>query len=841
MIKIRPRKGNFDMYKKSTYEKGEQSSEDLENAQTKLKFINALYRGALNLNWLTAREKDLDRLIQKGCDSLISGFGYPNVWIALSDDQNRIGPIFNAGFNEDFAPMAAYLREGKAPPCWSHVLKGRGTRRVHNRSSECGDCPLALAYGDTGAMAAGLEHNGEFYGLIAVSSPSVFVEDEDNLRIFSEIAEGISYAVYRIHLREERELQRAKLLETEAMLASIFKCVPTGIGVTQGKVFRHANDTLCEMVGYSQEELLGKSERMIYPDDKTFDSAQREKCRQIGEQKTATIETRWRRKDGKIIEVLLTVSPFETYSRSGDTIFTALDITETKELEADRRRLERAIDQAFDMVVITDAAGTIRYVNPAFEKGTGYSREEALGMDIRILESGEQQDEPFYRRVWQVIASGKTWQGRLVTRKKDGTVFTEQAIITPIFSESGDLVNYIAIRRDISDQIRIEGQLQHAAKMEAIGTLTGGITHDFNNLLQVIYGYVQILLMEKEPDDPDLKHLKAIEKATRGASDLIQQLLAFSRKLETQKRPLNLNQKVRETVKLLRKTIPRMIDISVNTADNLEMINADPVQMEQILLNLAVNARDAMPGGGKLLIETENVTLEGECVITHFEPVTGRYVLLSVSDTGHGMDKDTLEHIFEPFYTTKEVGKGTGLGLSMVYGIVKDHGGHIICDSKPGEGTIFRLYFPVLRSAGPVEGMENEEDMDIPGGNETILLVDDDNMIRDFERGTLVKYGYNVLEADSGEQALEVYRKRKEDISLIILDLNMPGMGGIRCFDELLRMDPAVKVLISTGYSIDGREREKLMARAVEFIEKPFGFKQMLKRVREILDQPNGT
>ncbi|OQX65083.1 MAG: hypothetical protein B5M55_04770 [Desulfococcus sp. 4484_242] len=625
------------------------------------------------------------------------------------------------------------------------------------------------------------------------------------------------------------------------MLASIFKCVPTGIGVTQGKVFRHANDTLCEMVGYSQEELLGKSERMIYPDDKTFDSAQREKCRQIGEQKTATIETRWRRKDGKIIEVLLTVSPFETYSRSGDTIFTALDITETKELEADRRRLERAIDQAFDMVVITDAAGTIRYVNPAFEKGTGYSREEALGMDIRILESGEQQDEPFYRRVWQVIASGKTWQGRLVTRKKDGTVFTEQAIITPIFSESGDLVNYIAIRRDISDQIRIEGQLQHAAKMEAIGTLTGGITHDFNNLLQVIYGYVQILLMEKEPDDPDLKHLKAIEKATRGASDLIQQLLAFSRKLETQKRPLNLNQKVRETVKLLRKTIPRMIDISVNTADNLEMINADPVQMEQILLNLAVNARDAMPGGGKLLIETENVTLEGECVITHFEPVTGRYVLLSVSDTGHGMDKDTLEHIFEPFYTTKEVGKGTGLGLSMVYGIVKDHGGHIICDSKPGEGTIFRLYFPVLRSAGPVEGMENEEDMDIPGGNETILLVDDDNMIRDFERGTLVKYGYNVLEADSGEQALEVYRKRKEDISLIILDLNMPGMGGIRCFDELLRMDPAVKVLISTGYSIDGREREKLMARAVEFIEKPFGFKQMLKRVREILDQPNGA
>lgn len=205
------------------------------------------------------------------------------------------------------------------------------------------------------------------------------------------------------------------------------------------------------------------------------------------------------------------------------------------------------------------------------------------------------------------------------------------------------------------------------------------------------------------------------------------------------------------------------------------------------------------------------------------------------------MDKDTLEHIFEPFYTTKEVGKGTGLGLSMVYGIVKDHGGHIICDSKPGEGTTFRLYFPVLRSAGPVEGIENEEDMDIPGGNETILLVDDDNMIRDFESGTLVKYGYNVLEADSGEQALEVYRKRKEDISLIILDLNMPGMGGIRCFDELLRMDPAVKVLISTGYSIDGREREKLMARAVEFIEKPFGFKQMLKRLREILDQPNGT
>ncbi|MBW1678157.1 MAG: PAS domain S-box protein [Deltaproteobacteria bacterium] len=600
------------MDKKPSYEGLEQNVKELEKAQNKLKFINALHKGALNLSRITTREKDLDRLIQKVCDNLISSAGYASAWVALSDDQDRIGATFNAGFNGDFAPMEEYLREGKMTPCWSHALEGHGLRVVHNPPSECGGCPLAPAYKGMGALVARLGHNGEFYGLIVVSSRSIFLGDEESREIFFQIARYISNIVYTVHLKQEREQQEARLQQKEAMLRSIFRSAPAGIGVTQDKVFKQANDRLCEMVGYSQEELLGKSNKMIYPDDKTFDSAEREKYRQMEEQKTATIETRWRRKDGKIIEVSLNASPFETDGLSGDVIFTALDVTEANRLEADRRRLERAIDQAFDMVIITDAEGpTIQYVNPAFEKTTGFSFEKIAGENPRILKSGE-QDESFYRQLWETLTSGENWQGRFVNRRKDGSLYTVEASISPIFSKSGDITNYIAVQRDISNQLAVEAQLQRAHKMESIGLLVGGIAHDFNNLLQAIYGYTQILLMEKEPDDPDLNHLTGIEKATKGAVDLIQQLLTFGRKVESKRRPVHLNQEIRQAAKLLRRVIPKMIDIEFNLADGLKTINADPVQMEQILMNLSVNARDAMPGGGKMVIETKNVAMDEE-------------------------------------------------------------------------------------------------------------------------------------------------------------------------------------------------------------------------------------
>jgi len=316
---------------------------------------------------------------------------------------------------------------------------------------------------------------------------------------------------------------------------------------------------------------------------------------------------------------------------------------------------------------------------------------------------------------------------------------------------------------------------------------------------------------------------------------LTQQLLTFSRKVESQLRPVDLNQEIIQVEKLLKRTIPKMIDIELNLNDTLKIINADPTQMEQVMMNLAVNARDAMPDGGKLIIGTDNLVLNEEFCRINIGAVPGTYVMLAVSDTGHGMDRETLEHIFEPFYTTKEIGKGTGLGLAMVYGIVKNHSGYITCNSEAGSGTTFKIYLPIIEEATDEELGDEPEAMP-EGGTETILLVDDESYIRDLGKKMLTRFGYTVLTAVDGESALALYREKRTHISLVILDLSMPGMGGERCLEELLRTDPGAKVIIASGYAVDEPKAKVMKARAYGFVGKPYDMKKLLEVIREVID-----
>jgi CheY-like chemotaxis protein len=372
--------------------------------------------------------------------------------------------------------------------------------------------------------------------------------------------------------------------------------------------------------------------------------------------------------------------------------------------------------------------------------------------------------------------------------------------------------------------------------MEAVGVLAGGIAHDFNNILQAILGYTQILLINKPENDPDISKLREIEKSAKRASELIQQLLTFSRKVETKPRPIDLNKQVRDVEKLLERVIPRMIQIELILAEDLKPINAEPAQIEQIIMNLAVNARDAMPDGGKLIIETSNVVLDEDYCRTHAGAKPGEYVMLSISDTGSGMEKDILEHIFEPFYTTKDTGKGTGLGLAMVYGIVKSHNGYIMCYSEPGRGTTFKIYFPAITD----EYIEQEPLIfpeDLFWGTETILLVDDEESIRNLGKQMLERFGYKVLLASNGEEAIEIYRTRMDQISLIILDLIMPGMSGDRCLKELLKINPQIKVIISSGYSPNHSVSKDIEKEAKGFINKPYDLKNLLSAVKEALSR----
>jgi signal transduction histidine kinase/CheY-like chemotaxis protein len=391
--------------------------------------------------------------------------------------------------------------------------------------------------------------------------------------------------------------------------------------------------------------------------------------------------------------------------------------------------------------------------------------------------------------------------------------------------------------QDITATRELEAQLLQAQKMESVGTLAGGIAHDFNNIMQAISGYTQLLLWDRTPDDPDYDNLRAIEQAAERASKLTRQLLTFSRKVPSALKPVNLNGEIENVTKILAHSIPKMIRIEQHLAGDLCMVNADRSQIEQVLMNLGINASNAMPEGGQLVFETRNIYLQRDDLLAqHLEGGDGAYVLLSVSDSGHGMDAETRGRIFEPFFTTRGIGQGSGLGLAMVYGIIKNHGGHIACTSEPGQGACFTIYLPAITDRRVAMAESTAAQKGLPSGTETILVVDDEAAILDLAERLLGRFGYQVLRAENGEQALVVMARREEPVDLVILDLNMPGMGGHNCLEAMRTDYPQVPVLVASGYSPNGSERDALAAGAAGFIGKPYQLKEMLRVVRSVID-----
>lgn len=507
---------------------------------------------------------------------------------------------------------------------------------------------------------------------------------------------------------------------------------------------------------------------------------------------------------------------------------------ERRKSNEDLQRLFTAVEQAGETVMITDQAARILYVNPAFEKTTGYSSDEVVGKTPSIVKSGK-HDRALYDDLWATVRGGEVWRGQFTNRKKDGTLYEETVTISPIKDKAGRTGNFVMVGRDVTAETTLQKQLLQAQKMEAVGTLAGGIAHDFNNLLQAILGYTDLLLMNKPPEDPDRKKLEVVQRAARDGADLVSRILTFSRKAETKIRPIDLNQEIHRIEKLLRRTLPKMIRIDMKLAKDLRIIDADPAHIEQVLLNLGGNAQHAMPDGGQLLIETRNVSLRDQYLRSQIGAKPGHYVLLSVSDTGLGMESKVLDRVFEPFFTTKKDGEGTGLGLSMVHGIVSQHGGYIKCYSEYGKGTSFKIYLPVSASERSSSLAMTRE---MPAfGTETVLLVEDDDRIREMTRQMIEMGGYQVITARSGEEAFETYTRHGETISLVILDLIMPGIGGQRCLEQLLGFDPNVRVLLASGYSSNGLTAYDKEAGARGFITKPYDAKDILGAIRKVLDE----
>jgi two-component system cell cycle sensor histidine kinase/response regulator CckA len=480
-----------------------------------------------------------------------------------------------------------------------------------------------------------------------------------------------------------------------------------------------------------------------------------------------------------------------------------------------------------DAIYITTLSGTIIEFNPAGVELFGYSRDEIIGSDIIRIYHDPLDREKFQETIRE---KGFVRDYQIKFKKKNKTRIDCLITTTLWFSDNGDVLGYQGIIRDITDQKRMFTQLQQMQKMEAIGTLAGGIAHNFNNLLMTIQGNTSLMLMKTDPEHPHYKKLRTIEQHIQHGSDLSRQLLGFARGGQHESKVINLNAIARMSSKIFA-TTKKELTVHYNLAENLLPINADPGQIEQTILNLLVNASQAMPDGGDIFIQTDNVYLD-EFQIAPYQEIAGQYAKIAITDTGIGMDENIMGKIFEPFFTTKDYGQGTGLGLSSAYGIVKNHRGYITVYSEPGKGTTFVVYLPVSDEL-PVE--ESKAVAPLLRGNETILIIDDETMLTETGETMLHELGYEVLTANDGKTGIEIYTGHPQEIDLVILDMIMPKMSGNATFEHLKTIDPEVKVLISSGYGINGQASGLLKKGCRGFIQKPFNLTELSKKVREAL------
>ncbi len=510
------------------------------------------------------------------------------------------------------------------------------------------------------------------------------------------------------------------------------------------------------------------------------------------------------------------------------------DVTEMRREEQQQRLLSTVLESAINAVLITDAEGRINWINSAFTELTGYTMSEVVGKNPRIFKSGK-HDSDFYRRMWETLQRGVPWQGQIVNRRKDGSLYTEETVICPVRGAYGETTSFVCMKRDISLEVDLTRQLQQSQRLEAVGRLAGGIAHDFNNILTVISGNADLALADLPLDEPVTEAFREIADAARRAVSLTRQLLAFSRKQILQPRVIDLNELVSGTEKMLRRMIGEDIKLRTRLRPGLASVMADPGQIEQIVMNLAVNARDAMPRGGELFFETENIEIhETHSGIGGVRMRSGRYVKLTVADTGEGMDEETLTRIFEPFFTTKEKGKGTGLGLSTVYGIVKQSGGYIWARSAPVAGTSFEILFPQVESV-PVP-REKDASSAAKRGGETVLVVEDEEVVLKLARSILERSGYKVITAGNGADALRIVENHPEPLHLLLTDVVMPGMSGRVLADGAKSLRHDLRVLFTSGYTDDAIVHHGVLDAGTHLLEKPYSRRSLLAAVRKALD-----
>jgi PAS domain S-box-containing protein len=633
-------------------------------------------------------------------------------------------------------------------------------------------------------------------------------------------------------VRERKQVEKS-LRSSESRLNVAFRANPAAVSIdtlAEGR-YLEVNDSFCRLTGYAREEVVGKTVYELKTWSRPGDRDQMVR-KLLSDGAVQEYETLYRTKEGQNRVVSLSAEVIELDSQP-HVLIISTDITERKAAQAEHDRLITAIEQVAESIIITDAKGTIRYVNPALEAKSGYTRKEVLGKHISLLRSPE-NDKKVFMDATTALNEGRAWKGHMINKKKSRERYEVETTISPVKGQTSRVLNYVIVERDVTNEVRLERQLRQAQKMEAIGTLAGGIAHDFNNILGAMLGYTHLAKEQLPVGGAVSKDLDEVIKAGERAKEVINQVLTFSRKADQERRPVEVHLVFKEALNLLRASIPTTIEMK-KEIESAGWVMADPTQMHQVLMNLCTNAYQSIEGGhGALSVTLQSTELDLETAQSvHAEMRPGPYVKLSVSDTGSGIPPEIVDRIFEPYFTTKDQGKGTGLGLATVHGIINSHGGRIKVISEQGQGTTIDVYLP--KCGPPADKAEKGEQKTASETVHRILVVDDEIQLANIAKRILESQGYEVTVCNGSHQALDVFKSDPERFSLVITDYTMPVMTGLELGQEMLKINAALPVIMCTGYS------EALSADSVkeaglkDFLIKPISPDALTESVRKIL------
>jgi PAS domain S-box-containing protein len=822
-------------------------------AQARLGHLNQVLRAIRNVNQLIVREQDPGRLIAQACELLVETRGYRAVWLALSGAGDQPPRLAECGWGDALVPFRRALAEGRRPACWDGSRACAAGLAVLDPRRECRSCPLWEAYGHAVAAVAPVRHGGWDFGTLGICVATGQAIDGDEAALLAEVAGDLGLALHAIEVERQRTAYAQIVASSREAMALL------------GRDHRYidANPSYGRLVGKRADELRGRHPADVLGAE-FYRAVLRPPLEECLAGREARVETALEMPGAGRLVAEAIYSPCVGADGSVFAVAACIrDVTALRQAEAalaaERDKL-RAVTSATPVALLLfDDREQLRFANPAAERLFG----RRLGELDRhrcgdFLACGHRHDVPegcgrspacalclLNQAIRDVLTEGRGHHGREAELELAAAGVQERmwllADAEPLVLDGRRqcvmaLTDVTARHRAEAARAQLEEQLRLAQKMEAVGALAGGVAHDFNNLLSVILSYTEFALESAGEGGALRNDLLEVRKAGRRAESLVRQLLAFSRRQVLQPVPLDLNEVVAGVEKMLRRVLGEDIELVTHAAKELGIVWADPGQMEQVLMNLVVNARDAMPEGGRLVIETANLELDAEEAGRHPGLEAGSYVQLAVSDTGCGMDAQSRARLFEPFFTTKEKGKGTGLGLSTVYGIVRQSGGEIRVYSEPGRGTTFKIRLPRVFGMAATTVRPPPPPPEAVGGCETVLVVEDEESLREVAQRTLTAAGYRVLAAGDGEEALGTAAGHAGEIHLLLADVVMPRLGGRALAERLAKLRPALKVLYTSGYTDNAIVHHGVLEPGMQFLAKPFTARVLLRRVREVLD-----